>query len=163
MTTATAAIASHLNIAETIIASVEEWAHVLFVRFIGRRPRFVSKKVVEMDRQLVSAKEAAQKMAAIVGGKVWDKKPGEVRVYVANTNNGYLRFAPETADRSQIQYFMKSYDIPKVKAAVEAFNATYEISASVAPSAAEPQKFWRDEDGNIVDPDRDPAEAVYFG
>ena len=47
MTTATAAIASHLNIAESIIASVEEWAHVLFVRFIGRRPRFVSKKVVE--------------------------------------------------------------------------------------------------------------------
>jgi hypothetical protein len=49
MTTATAAIANHLNIAEAIIASVEEWAHVLFVRFVGRRPRFVSKKVVKMS------------------------------------------------------------------------------------------------------------------
>lgn len=49
MTTATAAIAQHLNVTESIIAKVEEWAHVLFVRFIGRRPRFVSKKVVEMD------------------------------------------------------------------------------------------------------------------
>jgi hypothetical protein len=48
MTTATAQIANHLNIAESVIASVEEWAHVLFVRFIGRRPRFVSKKVVEV-------------------------------------------------------------------------------------------------------------------
>jgi len=47
MTTATAAIASHLSIAESIVASVEEWANVLFVRLVGRRPRFVSKKVVE--------------------------------------------------------------------------------------------------------------------
>lgn len=49
MTAANAAIANHLNIAEGIIASVEEWTHVLFVRFIGRRPRFVSKKVVKME------------------------------------------------------------------------------------------------------------------
>jgi hypothetical protein len=52
MTTATAAIANHLNIAESIISSVEEWAHVLFVRFVGRRPRFVSKKVTKMESPL---------------------------------------------------------------------------------------------------------------
>lgn len=52
MTTATAAIANHLNIAEGIIASVEEWAHVLFVRFIGRRPRFVSKKVMKVSKEI---------------------------------------------------------------------------------------------------------------
>lgn len=52
MTTATAAIANHLNIAEAIITEVQEWAHVLFVRFVGRRPRFVSKKVVEVSKEI---------------------------------------------------------------------------------------------------------------
>ena len=69
MTTATAAIASHLNIAETIIAEVQEWAHVLFVWFVGRRPRFVSKKVMEdkMDQ-----KQLIEKMEEI-GGRRWTK------------------------------------------------------------------------------------------
>lgn len=49
-TAAITAIANHLNIAESIIASIEEWAHVLFVRFIGRRPRFVSKKIIVEDK-----------------------------------------------------------------------------------------------------------------
>lgn len=40
-----AAIAQHLNIPESMIASIEEWAHVLFVRFISGRTRFVFKKV----------------------------------------------------------------------------------------------------------------------
>lgn len=44
----TAAIAQHLNIAESAIVRIEEWAKVLFVvcRRIGAR--FVSKKVVDM-------------------------------------------------------------------------------------------------------------------
>lgn len=42
------AIASHLNILESAIAEVQEWAKVLWVRFKQGRPRFVSKKVVEV-------------------------------------------------------------------------------------------------------------------
>lgn len=70
MTTATAAIAQHLNVAETIIASVEEWAHVLFVRFVGRRPRFVSKKVA-MNTEMTK-EDLIEKMEA-VGATRWTK------------------------------------------------------------------------------------------
>lgn len=41
-----AAIAKHLNIAESAIVRVEEWAHVVFVVIRGIGARFVSKKVV---------------------------------------------------------------------------------------------------------------------
>jgi hypothetical protein len=51
MSIQSAAIASHLNIAESIIASIEEWANVLFVRFVKGSPRFVSKKVVPQTAQ----------------------------------------------------------------------------------------------------------------
>lgn len=46
----TTAVARHLNIAEAAIVKVEEWAHVLFVRFVSGRPRFVSKKAVKMEK-----------------------------------------------------------------------------------------------------------------
>ena len=49
MTTATAAIAKHLNIAEALIAEVQEWAHVLWVRVKGVGARFVSKRVAKME------------------------------------------------------------------------------------------------------------------
>lgn len=85
MTTATAAIAQHLNIAEAIIAEVQEWASVLFVRFIGRRPRFVSKKVVVM----ITRSEAAKAIAAAIQKfekekyecSVWEKG-GRCRIYI---------------------------------------------------------------------------------
>jgi hypothetical protein len=70
MTTATAAIANHLNIAEDIITEVQEWVHVLFVRFVGRRPRFVSKKVVE-DKAMTQG-QLVEKMEEI-GGSRWTK------------------------------------------------------------------------------------------
>lgn len=52
MTTANAQIAAHLNIAESAISSVEEWASVLFVKFTTGRPRFVSKKVVKETKEM---------------------------------------------------------------------------------------------------------------
>lgn len=55
MTTATA-IANHLNIVESAIAQVEEWASVLFVRFVKGSPRFVSKKVKEQEMKLPELK-----------------------------------------------------------------------------------------------------------
>lgn len=45
---ATTAIANHLNIAESMISEIQEWAKVLWVRFVSGRPRFVSKKVVKV-------------------------------------------------------------------------------------------------------------------
>lgn len=41
------AVANHLNIAESLISEIQEWASVLWVRFVSGRPRFVSKKVVK--------------------------------------------------------------------------------------------------------------------
>ena len=43
----TAAIARHLNIAESAILEVQEWARVLWVRVQGLGARFVSKKVTK--------------------------------------------------------------------------------------------------------------------
>lgn len=71
MTTATA-IANHLDIAEGIIASVEEWAHVLFVRFIGRRPRFVSKKIIVEVEDNMNQEQLIEKMEK-AGGSRWTK------------------------------------------------------------------------------------------
>jgi hypothetical protein len=58
MTTATAAIAKHLNIAEALIAEVQEWAHVLWVRVKGVGARFVSKRVAKME--IIEAKATIQ-------------------------------------------------------------------------------------------------------
>lgn len=46
----TAAVARHLNVAESAIVRVEEWAHVLFVVVKGLGARFVSKKVVKVEQ-----------------------------------------------------------------------------------------------------------------
>ena len=43
-----AAIATKLNVLQSAIVRVEEWAHVLFVVVKGLGGRFVSKKVVEV-------------------------------------------------------------------------------------------------------------------
>lgn len=45
------AIARHLNIAESAILRIEEWANVLFVVCRKLGARFVSKKVVKVERQ----------------------------------------------------------------------------------------------------------------
>lgn len=44
-----AAIAQHLNIAESAIIRIEEWANVLFVVCRKLGARFVSKKVLKME------------------------------------------------------------------------------------------------------------------
>lgn len=43
------AIAQHLNVTESAILEVQEWARVLWVRVKGLGARFVSKKVVKME------------------------------------------------------------------------------------------------------------------
>lgn len=60
-----AAIAQHLNIAESLIAEIQEWASVLWVRFVSGRPRFVSKKVVaKMEMPVLTGTEKQVAWAA---------------------------------------------------------------------------------------------------
>ena len=48
--TNTAAIATKLNVLESAIVRIEEWANVLFCVVKGLGARFVSKKVVEVKK-----------------------------------------------------------------------------------------------------------------
>jgi len=47
------AVAQHLNVAAEAILEVQEWARVLWVRVKGIGARFVSKKVVEMNVEMI--------------------------------------------------------------------------------------------------------------
>lgn len=53
----TTTVASHLNIAESLIRSIEEWANVLFVRFVSGSPRFVSKKALKKEMPALEGSE----------------------------------------------------------------------------------------------------------
>ena len=64
-----AAIAQHLNILESAIVKVEEWANVLFVVAKGIGARFVSKKVAKVE---VKTLKTVKKTSAS-GMVSWDK------------------------------------------------------------------------------------------
>lgn len=68
-----AQIARHLNIVESAIVRVEEWANVIFAVIKGVGGRFISKKVVKKMEITVEKLEA-------IGGKRWQKN-GMDRVY----------------------------------------------------------------------------------
>lgn len=59
--TITAAIATKLNVLESAIVKVEEWAHVMFVVVKGLGARFVSKKVTENKKMELAALEGSDK------------------------------------------------------------------------------------------------------
>jgi len=101
-------------------------------------------------RKPISTVDAASALAEAVNGRLWQKKEGEVRIYVSGTNNGYLKIMPETDSGSQVQYFMKSYDIPKVEEAVEAFNREYQIIDGKSNKPKEKTLMHEDEDGVIA-------------
>jgi hypothetical protein len=75
MTTA-AAIANHLQIAADLITEIQEWASVLWVRIMGRRPRFVSKKVTE--EKMTTIEESLERI-----GRRWQKN-GMDRIYFSD-------------------------------------------------------------------------------
>ena len=85
-----AAVARHLNIVESAIAEIQEWAHVLFVKFTAGRPRFVSKKIMEVivGKPVKSRIEAVEIVKSELescqesySAKIW-AKGGKVRVYI---------------------------------------------------------------------------------
>lgn len=85
--TNTAAIATKLNILETAIVRIEEWASVMFVVVKGLGGRFVSKKVAEVKME--TRIERAEKIVKFLGfGKVWIGG-NNVRVYFSN-KSGFI-------------------------------------------------------------------------
>jgi hypothetical protein len=64
MTTATAAIANHLNVAASAIVEVQEWARVLWVRIKGVGARFVSKKVIAVKEDWIKVEVSCEAVVA---------------------------------------------------------------------------------------------------
>ena len=66
-----AAIASHQNVAESVIVRVEEWASVIFAVVKGLGARFVSKKIVKRELSIPKMEQV---------GSRWTKH-GKDRIY----------------------------------------------------------------------------------
>lgn len=81
----TQAIAQHLNLTEESILEVQEWARVLWVRIKGMRPKFVSKKVVKMEKTPDNLAQALLN-AGFAQANVWQKN-GLTRIY---TQSGFI-------------------------------------------------------------------------
>ncbi len=62
-----AAIAQHLNVVESAIVRIEEWANVLFVVVRGIGARFVSKKVVGNYPKTITAEIEGRKFECVRG------------------------------------------------------------------------------------------------
>ena len=77
-----AQIAQHLNVTESAILEVQEWARVLWVRIRGIGARFVSKKVIKMEQQITVEKLVE------VGGSEWQKGNNH-RVYFNDLHKWY--------------------------------------------------------------------------
>ena len=85
-TNTTAKIAAFLNVSPNQIKSVTEMAWVYCVVVVGRKARFVSKKVVKQEEVKMSDSELAQAVAKAIKAtgnyaNVWEKN-GMTRVYV---------------------------------------------------------------------------------
>lgn len=84
MTYNTHAIATKLNILDSAIIEIQEWASVLFVKFVGGC-RFVSKKI---GVNKMTIQDYAKKVADLIKGKEWHGA-NETRVYLAGGKCGY--------------------------------------------------------------------------
>ncbi len=137
MTTATA-IAQNLNVAESAILRVEEWANVFFAVVKGLGARFVSKKATAMVKESISGAEFAAAIASKVRGTFtpstgklqtafWGKKEGESRVYFKTDKGGDCGFiAVATAD-GEITYRVKNYIFEVVDTAITELQQQYDV------------------------------------
>ena len=92
-------IANHLGVAKTAITKIQEWKYVIFVVVRGMGGRFVSKQHAAL--QQVGAYDLAEMFANDIRqgntfqANIWNKKFGEVRIYVSLRRNdrqcGYIR------------------------------------------------------------------------
>jgi len=165
-----AAIAQHLNILESAIVKVEEWANVLFVVAKGIGARFVSKKVAKVEKQLISGLEYAEKLAALwnqtigsewhskaagfVKATLWMKKADEIRVYF-----GDGCFSLKQASNAEIVGGLQGFKYgigDQVKALIAQLSQEFKCDR-LKPKAQ--NVAWFNEDGQEVD-SIDP-DAVY--
>lgn len=87
-----AQIAQHLNIAESAIVRIEEWAKVLFVVCKKIGARFVSKKVVTMNIPQPTVNRYGHNVWELDGAKVEQMSDGFCPTFWAD---GYYALIPE--------------------------------------------------------------------
>jgi len=106
MKTLTAAIASHLNVSESAIMRIEEWANVMFVTAKGIGARFVSKKIKE------------KKMERLNGYKLRPVDAGAKEIHLVGSYNrallgvidGKLQTIGLVKPQQGVVYYSKSHE-----------------------------------------------------
>ena len=90
-----AAIATKLNVLESAIVRVEEWANVLFVVVKGLGARFVSKKVLKVEEKMETIetvqKTSVSSMSTPRIGRKFEES-GKIWEITAYRQNGYEGF-----------------------------------------------------------------------
>jgi hypothetical protein len=105
----TLAIATHLNVLETTIVRIEEWANVLFVVAKGLGARFVSKKInveVKVETRLDRANAIVKELGygkVWIGGKV-------IRVYFGSTS-GYIEIGTKSVNCQKLNHSLAFMNI----------------------------------------------------
>ena len=114
-----AAIAQHLNVAESAIVRVEEWSNVLFAVVKGIGARFVSKKVVKVK---VEQKEILPNVAkAIEQAKDKESNPRRHAVLV----DSLKRLAESGRDQLKGDTYGKRQQIKNSIEAIENYLAQF--------------------------------------
>lgn len=88
------AIAQHLNVTESAILEVQEWARVLWVRVRGIGARFVSKKVVKTMSSLIN--RSASEKQANYAQSILDRVNSQIEKMIAKLEGSdFFLFEPE--------------------------------------------------------------------
>jgi len=152
---ATVLVAKHLQVSHWQVTRVEEWAKVLFAVIKGLGARFVSKRVLKMERKEVTHSEYCSAIAKKVNERskdynqaaysyltaaIWAKKEGETRVYI-NGGKGkgfgcFIAYAHEhESGGGSVRYDVKSYIQDWMREIVEEVNKEYKLAPT--PQKAE--------------------------
>lgn len=133
---AIAQIANYLNVSPNQIKRCEEWASVLFVQVHGCRPRFVSKKVVQVeDQQVVYVTGRGKQISIRPSGKGNVEVNGK-RCFVAKDS---LRYALVDAGVPSRDVDALIFDIQKMMSVKEVSSTATKTSAKPVRSQLNPQ------------------------
>ena len=114
-------------------------------------------KLIQDEWNATQGTEWHAQACGFVKAKIWDKKDGEIRLYVGK---GYLRYDIQQKTHT---FHGLQYDFhEKLELVIKEIAATYKVSDTVTNNVANNVGCWHDEDGNIVDPVLQPADAVAF-
>lgn len=115
--TNTAAIATKLNVLESAIVRIEEWASVMFVIVKGLGARFVSKKVVEVEMAATAKRVSSGVKLTAIDGKTtfmvdeirWKYESKEIPFCIA-----YGLTESQIAQMNQLLSDLMSQDAPEM-------------------------------------------------